>query len=445
MKKIRSNIMIGLWFLILVLGGCTDIEDEVKIDGVKSDGVKSDGVKSDGVKSDGVKVRFSIGDGSKTNPYEIKNINHLKLLGERKYLENHYKLMNDLDLSGVKNFKPIGNHDFPFKGIFDGNGKVIKNLTIDRATEKYVGLFGKVARGVIKNVRLENVNVKGENYVGGLIGYNSGETIQNVSVTGNVEGKDQVGGLVGSNIGTIEKSYMTGDVKGVKTVGGLAGINGGTIQNSYTTGKVEGVNFVGGLVGSNNKYYSTNQYAKIKKTYTTGNVEGKEDFIGGLAGDNIGTIEESYTTGNVKGRNGVGGLVGDSIGTIANSYTTGNVEGKDKVGGLVGDNGEGPSGDENGSINNSYARGDKMSGTNEVGGLVGNNANNSKIEGKNYWKSTSANKGVGEEVGQKVAVGVVQGKTDERLRALSALETGWSPAIWDFKAGQYPKLNWQSE
>ena len=462
MKKARSNIMIGLWVSMLIVGGCLSSEDG--IDG------------TDG--TDGIKVGFSVGNGSEANPYEIQNIDQLKsLIGKREYLAKSYKLMKDLDLSGVKNFKPIGSLKFPFVGNFDGNGKVIKNLTIDRATEKYVGLFGnfdidnsvnKNASGVIKNIGLENVNVKGKNFVGGLVGRNFRGTLQNIYVTGKVEGNKKVGGLVGENLagkvetsyvtakvvgknsvvgglvgsnnmGTIEKSYMAGDVKGFRNVGGLVGSNNATIQNSYTTGNIEGNDFVGGLVGAN-----IHEYAKIKKTYATGNVEGKRDDAGGLVGSNRGTVEESYATGNVIGKDSVGGLVGNNLGTVANSYATGKAEGKDKVGGLVGNNDEGPSNGENGSINNSYARGDKISGTNEVGGLVGNNANNSKIEGKNYWKSSSANEGVGEEVGQKVAVGVVQGKTDERLRALSALETGWSPAIWDFKAGQYPKLNWQN-
>ena len=39
----------------------------------------------------------------------------------------------------------------------------------------------------------------------------------------------------------------------------------------------------------------------------------------------------------------------------------------------------------------------------------------------------------------------VQGKTDAELKALDAGETGWNKdeEIWNFQAGQYPKLSWQ--
>ena len=91
----------------------------------------------------------------------------------------------------------------------------------------------------------------GENYVGGLVGRNSGGTISNSSATGAVTGTNSVGGLVGYNEGTISNSYATGAVIGTVYVGGLVGYNEGTISNSYATGAVTGTIRVGGLVGGN--------------------------------------------------------------------------------------------------------------------------------------------------------------------------------------------------
>ena len=88
--------------------------------------------------------------------------------------------------------------------------------------------------------------------------------------------------------------------------------------------------------------------------------------VGGLVGDNTGSITNSYATGSVSGTNSdVGGLVGDNTGSIMNSYATGSVSGNNQIGGLVG-----RSGSVNSSITNSYARG-SVSGTSDVGGLVG--------------------------------------------------------------------------
>ena len=65
-------------------------------------------------------------------------------------------------------------------------------------------------------------------------------------------------------------------------------------------------------------------------------VTGK-DRIGGLAGENQGTINNSSVTGSVYGLgSGTGGLVGINLGEITASYATANVKGIDMVGGLAG-------------------------------------------------------------------------------------------------------------
>ncbi len=101
--------------------------------------------------------------------------------------------------------------------------------------------------------------------------------------------------------------------------------SGGVIKNIGVNGSVSGSSYVGGLVGNN--------VGTITNSYSTGSVSG-DNYIGGLAGYNYGTITNSYSTGSVSG-NHVGGLVGINYGTITNSYSTGSVSGS-FVGGLVG-------------------------------------------------------------------------------------------------------------
>ena len=133
---------------------------------------------------------------------------------------------------------------------------------------------------------------------GGLVGKNDG-TITNSYATGNiiVEGKmDNVrrvvaGGLAGWNTGTITNSYATANVTGVSFdyLGGLVGLNTGTaINNSYATGNVTcngPSGFVGGLVGLNNG-------TAINNSYATGNLtcSGVSDFVGGLVGNNLNKV-----------------------------------------------------------------------------------------------------------------------------------------------------------
>jgi hypothetical protein len=58
--------------------------------------------------------------------------------------------------------------------------------------------------------------------------------------------------------------------------------------------------------------------------------------VGGLVGDNDGTVRNSYATGAVSGDRQVGGLVGVNGGIVRNSYSTASVAGNNYVGGLVG-------------------------------------------------------------------------------------------------------------
>jgi len=147
-------------------------------------------------------------------------------------------------------------------------------------------------------------------------------------------------------------------VSGNSGVGGLVGDNAGTVSNSYATGNVSGASdfeYIGGLVAEN--------IGTVSNSYATGRVSGGNS-VGGLVGYNYkGTVSNSYATGRVSGGNSVGGLVGENSGMVGNSYATGSVSGSSYVGGLVGYS-------DGVTISNSYATG-SVSGTDYVGGLVG--------------------------------------------------------------------------
>ncbi len=149
-------------------------------------------------------------------------------------------------------------------------------------------------------------------------------------------------------------------------VGGLAGENGGTITNVYITGSVQG-SYAGGLVGKNtgtiSRSYST---VTVSQSVVDGTVVGS-DVMGGLVGENTGTITQSYVTGDVIGRSTAGGFVAKNSGTITQSYATGAVTARNgtDTGGFVAEN--------TGSISQSYATGGAVSGDNSVGGFVASN------------------------------------------------------------------------
>ena len=215
---------------------------------------------------------------------------------------------------------------FWYYGTFEGNRHTISNLYVNRPNQDYVGLFSTAGAyaeaSEVRNVGLENVDVTGREYVGGLAGRAYG-SVRRVYTTGEVNGEHYVGGLVGEARSLISETYSKADVSGdgweSSNVGGLVGyLRLGTVKASYATGDVSGMTWVGGLVGHN----SSLDDGGIIASYATGNL--------GFAG-----LEDSDATPGrwVDGFNSryylpytptwVGGLVGDSSGPVVASYSTG--------------------------------------------------------------------------------------------------------------------------
>ncbi len=126
------------------------------------------------------------------------------------------------------------------------------------------------------------------------------------------------------------------NVTGLIGVGGLVGENQGTISVTYATGRVSAIrNYAGGLVGWNNG-------GSIAGSYSASTISG-DTQIGGLVGlQSLGSMTACYSTGSVSSTGGqAGGLVGENRSSISACYSTGTVSGPTIVGGLIGINQEG--------------------------------------------------------------------------------------------------------
>ncbi|MBR0112366.1 MAG: hypothetical protein IJM02_01325, partial [Clostridia bacterium] len=190
------------------------------------------------------------------------------------------KLMNDIDASasdpGLPGYDPsnawtpIGmDNNHIYIGTFDGNGRVIIGLSNSGVTDmpQYAGLFGYIGskteggvttKGTVKNVGLVGGSITGNNYVGGVAGYNNGGSVTNCYNTGDVSGNKNVGGVVGQNLDNskVSNCYNTGNVSGNDSVGGVVGANymSSTISNCYNTGSITATGdsaYVGGVAGQN--------------------------------------------------------------------------------------------------------------------------------------------------------------------------------------------------
>ena len=103
-------------------------------------------------------------------------------------------------------------------------------------------------------------------------------------------------GLFGYSTGTIMNvGVIDSKITGGSYVGGICGENCGTITNCYNTGAVSGTDKVGGVCGRNNAY------CEITNCYSAGTVSGTQ-YVGGVCGyndqgvfDNCYYNKDSYT------------------------------------------------------------------------------------------------------------------------------------------------------
>jgi len=314
------------------------------------------------------------GSGTAEDPYQIWTPEQMNTIGANSAdWDKHFKLMDNIDMSAYTGtqYNIIGNETIKFTGTFDGQNHVIHNLTYNTTEKKeYVGLFGYTSGAVIQNLGVENVNFSSNHgyYIGGLVGKtSSSDLIKSCYATGSIKGfYSNVGGLVGLNSGTIISCYATSSIACVSIAGGLTGANYGIIKSCYATGTVTcSQSSTGGLVGFN---YSR---GAITFCYATGDVSGNTK-VGGLVGwHESGTITSCYASGSVSGSVlQAGGLVGlhGSGGTITSCYASGLVWGDLYVGGLVGQN--------SGTIRSCYSTASVFSSSENyyavyTGGLVG--------------------------------------------------------------------------
>ena len=208
------------------------------------------------------------GTGTSSNPFLISTKEDLQALstfasgvdnpnGYTNTSTSYYKLANDIDMTGI-NWKPVYvGMTNGFKGVFDGDGYVIKNLTINGNFDRGA-LFGNIdTTSTVKNLGVIDCSIKNTNrdtaaFVGTCYG-----TIENCFSTGTIQGVDVVGGIAGwiSNNSKVKNCYSTANVTGSGAcIGGIVGIHEDAkeISNCYFTGNVQGTLKAGGIIGNSN-------------------------------------------------------------------------------------------------------------------------------------------------------------------------------------------------
>ena len=114
------------------------------------------------------------------------------------YANYNVELTADIDMAG-KTWVPIGGSG-GYSGTFNGNGHVISNLENETSRSTYVGLFGKVAGGTVKNVAVKDCNFTSANagYSGIIADEMTSGTVSGCVVSGSLTGTGYLGGVVGN-------------------------------------------------------------------------------------------------------------------------------------------------------------------------------------------------------------------------------------------------------
>lgn len=335
------------------------------------------------------------GAGTESDPYRLSTTRDLLAMkpvlvkGQMTY----FKLMNDIDMSSIKNWDPL-NPDEPYDlGIvFDGGGHSLKNLT---SKEKHYSSFFGVLYGKCYNVKFVDAEIvsasnSGAGIIGGYIGTGGKPAIvSEVEASGIItcNGKGQsVGGLGGNaREATIENCTVNVTVSNPMGAGSnrnnrnmAGGIVGKTIgadvkiKNCVVRGIVEitkGINntYTGGIVGwqsaAGAEITGCEVYATVKSAgervggivghYQGGTLSGCKFYgevnaasrlAGGIAGitSSASIIENCLSSGKIVCKNNVGGIVGMNENTLtvrcceSSSTIEINVNGVDGVGGVLG-------------------------------------------------------------------------------------------------------------
>ena len=360
----------------------------------------------------------------KYNPYKgfsdhIKNTEQLEMLRDAVNSHNPvekydtYYLDNDLDMSKISDWEPIGVSGDPFKKTFTGwdpvnNIKTVRTITglkINSTNYSNYGLFGCNDGGTIKNLKLDSFAITAGSYAGCLIGQNNQGSLENITVTNSsVNGTGGVGGVVGYDRDG-KLNHITVSSTSISSTGDDAGDD------------------AGGVVGHAFGATAINDVIITSNTAITGN-----GHVGGIINDNVGSIKNASIsdctiTGNNSYTGGVAGI-NDMAGTMESiSFSNVKVTGKGNTGGLVGSSYNAMNG------KNAVISGITVSGTNNVGGIVGS----TDYDISNYSINSSIVTGGDANTAAAVNVGGIAGNTTAEIsncKTLSGTEVyGYGPHI----------------
>lgn len=316
--------------------------------------------------------------GTASNPFTITSAAQLAALARSfesssNYAAGfyYYRLETSIDLAGHE-WKPIGTN-YPFRGVFDGNGYYIKGLKITADDANTTGLFGIIyskdgkASGV-KNLRITDAVVELQNNIGSgailvaTMQPDGSETsnytrgfISDVFISGSISQQNGNCAALVNTLNHVDVTNCKADIRISATDSPYAGAGGlvawadyATFTDCEVTGSVSGKANAGGFVASVKNSTITRCTVKDMTVTAPYPLNGGEwNNTGGFAGE-IGTgttIDDCHVINTAvsspsKGGGFVGTIFSDSGEAaieVKNCTVSGSVTGSWTLGGFVGE------------------------------------------------------------------------------------------------------------
>lgn len=242
------------------------------------------------------------------------NVKFIQMLKGTSEETEIYLLTKDLDFDGFT--YPISVHSNAFKGLFNGNGHTISNVSIKDDTDnksKNINLWYKLDYGTIMNVNFKNVSFESKSAKAknvGIVGTMNGGYFYDVKVENiSVMAYDNAGviGHIGGGENYVSRVHVKNDDSIImdalhKYVGGVVGnIQRDTSETSLSAivsnclveanvGTKDSLSqFVGGIVGRG-KNDKEGDYLLVEKNMFRGTILSSANYIGGIIGGNDGGI-----------------------------------------------------------------------------------------------------------------------------------------------------------
>ncbi|EHS6615344.1 filamentous hemagglutinin N-terminal domain-containing protein [Campylobacter jejuni] len=257
----------------------------------------------------------SIADATEWNKFaDFWNVNKEKF----RTAFDHFRLIDDIDFSGVKTYIVGDNTSNAFAKSFDGSGYALKNVNIN-SSNQYVGIFGVVQNSYIRNLNIQGLKIAStgyDAYVGGIVGQNIANSytgFENVTVNDlviNTAVNTKVGGIIGWGNGSGGNNTINFTNVAINNISIVAN------EGSYVGGigrQIDGGNFNNVVVND------------IEKLITSGNDSKTGGFTGKVGNLKINNAYLFYKNGAILSagnyKTQAGKVIGDPGVSVNNNFS----------------------------------------------------------------------------------------------------------------------------